>query len=162
MKLVAILILSFICFWTGAQEKRNLFEVVAGADSIIAIRHINTSNGDIMVVDRKGNYVQQPNLTLFDGQINDAVIEERVRLSDTEIEAFKNILIAKTGFSIRGMNFDPHHTILIYSKKKMSYIDMCFECQSHVASLDLANFGFDETQWSSLQDFFKNIALIEE
>ena len=50
----------------------------------------------------------------------------------------------------------PHHTIYIYLKSKISYIDICFMCGEFETSKDIKIRvdDFDQLTWTNLEEFF--------
>ncbi len=57
------------------------------------------------------------------------------------------------------MCFEPHHTIFIFKKSKLSFVDICFTCHQFFTSPDLKN-TIDEIEnkkWRDLQQFYKSL-----
>lgn len=75
---------------------------------------------------------------------------EAAYLSHLVTRPFKDSIIEK------GRCFIPRHTIFFIRRNKVSYIDLCFQCQEFESSKDvkIPEEDFDSSVWKQLEDFF--------
>jgi len=93
-------------------------------------------------------------------KINKKILREQIVLTENDIDTLTQILLMPTNDSdvIYARCYYPHHAILIISKGKISYIDLCFHCFSLSTSEDLKLIeGYDEPKWEALLSFYKKL-----
>lgn len=99
--------------------------------------------------------------------INPAIIVQRQLLHKQDVIALANIILKPVKYGSIGyasLCFEPHHSILIYTKGRFSYIDLCFHCSDLVTSSDLklTNMDFEDGKWKEIKAFFLKHGLTYE
>lgn len=149
-------------------EYKHLASLLKKTDSVFLINHITTeeyaprvligrsTKGSAFEQWKEENPTAQP--FLIDNDINKNIIKESKKLSDVEQDELLNILIQKdTQKNKPNITCDvPHNSILIYTKGKLSYFDICFDCQKVHCSddINISVTYFDESKWKVLENFF--------
>lgn len=138
----------------GQKIMSTLKKKMITADSIVLVSHIAPPE-----IYRSG--IDNPNdfKLLIKGKVNEKVIKEKKVLNNKLTGTLSNIVSHPFSDSIeeKGMCFIPHHAILIYKSKKISFIDLCFLCQEFETSSDIKipAGDFDLAIWKSLKLFFR-------
>ena len=142
------------------QEVNNglkLLELkIQSADSVILVSHEATA-GEVIRDDETGKSTPPPQLFLK-GKLNTEIIKERKVLNALAVQQLKELIIRPFEDSIISsvMCYFPHHSILIYKKKRISHLELCFGCHKFKTSQDLKELGyFDKRKWKELFAFFK-------
>lgn len=126
---------------------------ISTADSIVLISHRSYDHSPPDI--KTGKRPSRANL-LDNGRLNTSIIHERVRLENEDATNLGRILDQKvTNDIIATTCFDPHHTILAHKGNKISYIDLCFDCNG----FGVLNFPFEQSmsyaKYDKLKALFK-------
>jgi hypothetical protein len=157
-----IIILTTILVWhlclNGQSRFVSLAQKLKSADSVLIVSHEATAG--IVIVDEETGIKHEPPELVKNGQANRSIIRESRVLSDTALQQLSRILLRPfddTEIEI-GKCFIPHHGILIYNNRAISFIDMCFPCKGISTSKDihLTIRDFDDRKWDDLIAFFKS------
>jgi len=137
-----------------SQREVNLLvrDKLKNADSIVLISHQGNIFDSI-----KGEVLPE---MLIKGRINKSIITEQIKISNKAINVLADIIALPTNYDSIALYkcFDPHHTIFIYNNKKISYIDMCFECWGLRTSEDLKEIrGYELYKWHRIENFFGSL-----
>ena len=174
MKLwVSILFFSCLLFLTtNGQSSENIKQVqqkFLSADSVVLISHVLTKEFAPKIVhdwDKTKKWPIKKEVThptyLKNEKINPAIIKQRKVVSKKEMTELSQILKYENAEEINQIKCNwPHHSILMYRKNKLSYIDLCFECRHINTSKDihLTEGDFANAQWEKLKLFFKKKGL---
>jgi hypothetical protein len=173
---LSILSFSFLLFAAAkGQSSENIKQVqqkILSADSIVLISHVLTVEFAPKIVEDWDKTQKRPRTGktrypkyLKNGKINPVIIKQRKILSTTEITELSQILKIEKVEERKSFRCDwPHHSILIYKKNILSYIDICLDCQHVNTSEDiaLADEDFSENKWEKLKLFFKKHGLTYE
>ena len=157
------------------EYEKLLKQKIQTADSVILIRHYVTGNyGDYQFpdwdkTDKKMNLKKwkalhpKPVYFLENGKVNRKIIREQCVLNNLKKAKLISILLnpLQSKDVEIGKCDEPRHTILIYKKHNVSYIDICFTCLRIHTSKDihLDEFDFDDKKWVELESFFKSNGL---
>ena len=115
--------------------------------------------GVTIVSDRTGKKIPLPKL-LLNGRPNRKIITEAKVIRNSSIDTLLQILARPDSVVATRMCFIPRQAILLISKGKTSYIDICFHCHSYDTSKDLASISnFDEQRWTELESYFRTHGL---
>ena len=97
---------------------------------------------------------------LVNGQPNKTIIREIYTLDKISRDSLSTILTTPNNDSIIQdiKCFEPHHSILIYTKGKCAYFDICFSCRHFITSKDIKveNDELSDKSWETLKLFFQN------
>lgn len=131
-----------------------LVKKVQEADTILLTSHTGPFLDSI---NRK--VIQQE--ILIRGKINRQIIHEQKVIGKNDIDTLVGILsIPKPEEDSLATHceFDPHHTIFIISKNKISFIDICFYCCQLSTSEDLKSiYPFGYLKWERLLSLFQKL-----
>jgi len=165
------LLLSLFCilslFLTRGQSLQNtsqLKQIINLADSILLISHEVTAEYAAVPDDKPENIAKwdksHPVLHfLIDGKLNRKIIKEQAILIESSKLDLSQILLRKVNTKkwVPTKCDEPRHSIIIYAKTNMSFIDICFSCRRIHTSKDIHfdEFNMDEKKWIDLEIFFK-------
>jgi hypothetical protein len=99
---------------------------------------------------------------LTSNQINPDVIVKKALLSRDQIKVLTWALSSEVKVSGVGACIDTHHSILMSSKGKLDYIDICFRCQNFTYSISSDKLVFSYLHWANLEFFMNSLGLIRE
>jgi len=160
---IAFLLL-FFSQGSSQQRLQILGSKLLAADSVFIVSHEATAG--ISIVDEKTRRPLPPPKLIVNSQLNAAIIHEKCRLTDTALQRFATIITRPFQDTVieRVMCFIPHHAVVLYSKGKPSYIDMCFGCLGIATSKDITITAddFDFRKWNELVAFFRQKGMIYE
>ncbi len=128
------------------------------ADTVFLISHEMTSRSSNRIVDSLGREMKVPDL-IIRGKLNKAVVVEKKVLSAAERSVLTEILTYKyepTILVVMSRCYDPHHSIIIIKKNKLSFIDLCFHCLAFEQSKDIKELEIRDDKWEKLYQFFKD------
>ncbi len=96
-------------------------------------------------------------------KINLAIVKESLTLSYINRSKLINVLcrnVDTKAFTPTKCD-EPRHTIIIYKKRRQSYIDICFHCKRIHTSKDIifTELYFDTKKWNDLEEFFRTYGL---
>ena len=136
------------------------------ADTVLLISHDFTSNTRSITIvdDSTGKRIKQPDL-VRKGKLNDQVVKEKKILLKEDVLSLSKILSYKykpTNIVVSSGCFDPHHSIIIISKGKASYIDLCFHCWNYITSAELEGIEIRDDKMEKLYKFFKQLGFTYE
>ena len=155
---IFILVLSFSAA-SGQKSLANLRLKLLNADSIVLVSHELTAGIAIIDTVTKKD-IPLPKL-VNGSKRNEKIIRETVALNDFEKTELIKIITRPFEDSIitRAGCFLPHHAILVYSGKKISFIDVCFGCRGIETSKDIkvTSDDFDDRKWEELFSLFKGL-----
>jgi hypothetical protein len=123
------------------------------ADSVLLISHASTS--------LKPRSEMSPNeyRLILNGKTNQDIIIERKIIKGKPLQYLSKLISSPfTDRTIeKGACFNPRNTIFIYKGKKISFIDICFECKEFESSKDIriTENDFNNAIWEKLEYFFK-------
>jgi hypothetical protein len=153
IKILAFLFLIAVSNLTQAQVRlTDIKKLVINSDSVIVTSHYDQYS----TVKEDGQYFFDKRLVIRNS-INMTIVKEIKRLSDSSVLKLSNII--SKPFSDReierGLCFMPHHTIYIYKKSKISYLDICLMCGEFETSKDIKFRvkDFDQLTWTNLEEF---------
>jgi hypothetical protein len=158
MKSILILIVLLSSFQLFAQIE-SIDNKILKADSVILISHKISREYQYTAPGKSKNF---PTF-LLRGNINPKIILSKKRLLKTQ--NLIDILHVKDGTYeyIPGNCDEPRNSILIYTKGRLSYIDICFHCQRIHTSEDLKDLVvFDRDRFAKTEKLFKSFNLIVE
>jgi hypothetical protein len=152
------LILFFLMGLTGflfSQEYAYKIEKkLREADSVVFVSHAATWG--IAIVDEKTGKRTAPPKLIIKGKINESIIRERLVVKSSALDSLITVLARPFADSIiqEGNCYMPHHTLLLFKRGHLSYIEICFGCRRFSTSRDLSFFDFfDKRKWRELQEF---------
>ena len=173
-----LFLILFVFGTTVAQTKNNtmsLKQKILLADSVVLISHEVTAEysfGEVPdwdIADTTMNLKKwkathpKPLAFLEKGTFNRKIILESISLNDTNKAKLISVLLRpkKTKTLTLVKCDEPRHSILIYKKNKVSYIDICFTCMRiHTSkNIHLYLYNFDKRKWTELEQFFKTNGL---
>ncbi len=147
----------------SAKAYAKLQKLLLSADSVILVGHENTG---LEIIDSKTGRTLPNQSIVTHGQINHAIIVDKVKLSSQETQYLADIIAVKYEPKTITMSrcFFPNHSILIFTQQKISYIDICFGCHriQHSSDIRLADHEFDQYRWEQLKRFFKSSGITHE
>lgn len=139
------------------SQGKTIDIILKNADSVILVSHEMTSSSTNIIIDSLGNKINLESI-ITKGKLNEQITKEKLVLSEQQVFALSNILSKRYKPSrIISMSqcFDPHHSVIIYKKAKISYIDLCFGCQDFETSRDIQGLEIKEDKWEELYLLFK-------
>jgi len=155
-KLISFLFIIVSLQASGQKSLDFLKTQILTADSVIIVSHEATA-GISLVDEKTGKELPLPKL-LVNGRLNETIIHEKKVLKDTAIQRLSSIITRPFQDSVieRGMCFIPHHAIVIFKKRKASFVDICFGCRGIETSKDIkmTSLDIDNRKWEELRDFF--------
>jgi hypothetical protein len=142
--------LTLECLGQNVQLKSKLLN----ADSVFILSHDDTAG---IIENPDGSAGPAPPLIL-DERLNRAVIHESLLLTRKELLNLSIILnapVVEYQEQVAGC-FMPHHSVLMISKGKYWYIEICFHCGRVRASqgIDFSDQDMDQAKWKKLKEFF--------
>ncbi len=178
-KIINIIIISLIAFLFSnilvGQKLNNiklLKQTIEKADSVILISHDLTFENAPKIIPDWDKSDTSMNLEkwkkenpsrhnfIVNKKINREVFQEYALLDKQDKTTLSNILGRQVNLSKieKSKCFEPRHTIILYTKDKESYIDICFTCLELQTSTDLFfdESNIDKRKWLELERFFKS------
>ena len=154
MHYIFFCILLFFSVFTSAQNNfSNLKNKILLADSVLLISHASTS-----LKPRSEMSLTQYRLILS-GKVNQKIIIERKIVKGKSLQYLSKLISSpfKDKTIEKGRCFNPRNTIFIFKGKRISFIDICFECREIESSNDIKipENDFDNSKWQKLEYFFK-------
>lgn len=155
LSVLSCVLLLFVFFKAQGQTALMALKTkLLTADSVVIVSHEHSLK--IEAVDGKSYSPWQP--LVKNGKPNPKVIHERKRLEDTAVQRLGEILMQTLKNSKIEMArcFMPHHAVFLFSKGKLSFIDICFDCFRLAASrnIRISESDFDYQKWNNLYTFF--------
>jgi hypothetical protein len=153
MHYIIFFISFFFSITVSGQKKVSSFKKMLLADSVLLISHASTS--------LKPRYEMSPTQyrLILNGKVNQNIIIERKIIKGKSLQYLSKLLNAsfKDNSIEKGRCFNPRNTIFIFKGKKISFIDICFECREIESSKDIKipENDFDNATWEKLEHFFK-------
>ena len=146
-----------------SQKSRSglLISKFKNADSVFVVSHDLVSGSTDEAIDQNGKSVSLPGL-IVNGRLNAQVTKQKVLLTSKQIDTLLSILTVRSKdlVSSQGACFIPHHAIIIVTKDKTSFIDLCFQCLSFRTSDDISrDVVLLKTKWVKLEKYFINRGL---
>lgn len=144
----------FIIFSVPAYAQdsfSNVRSIITEADSVIIVRH------ETLLVPGKPGRVSTTKKIVINEKPNYSIILQSHKLDQKSIDSVVFILTKNPHGDIVTMNcFEPHHTIYIFKKETLSYLDICFGCHRFSKSTDIKTGGHELTNetWIELESFF--------
>ncbi len=171
-----ILSFSFLFFVTtkgqSSEKIKQVQQKILSADSIVLISHVLTVEFAPKIVRDWDKTKKEPikKLSAYPtylkkGKINPAIIKQRKILSRTETAELSQFFKYEIVEEINQIKCNlPHHSILVYKKNILSYIDLCLDCKHVNTSKDivLTDGEFTDNKWEKLKLFFKKQGLTYE
>jgi hypothetical protein len=149
-----------------------LKQTIEKADSVILISHNLTFENALKAIPDWDKSDTSMNLEkwekkkpsrdnfIVNKKINRKIFQEYVLLDKVDKTTLSNILGRQVNLSKieKSKCFEPRHTIILYTKDKESYIDICFTCLELQTSTDLLldESNIDKRKWLELERFFKS------
>jgi len=147
-------------FTFGQHKELGLSDLIDSYDSVVLVKHKRIIGAMSIDTGKKGERIEERELLMY-GDINPYIVVTSYKLNRIEQDSLFSILELKTEGRMSGGCFDPHHTILIYIKGVLSYIDICFMCNSYRADLkDYKLKDIDENKWKLIKSYFESKNLI--
>jgi hypothetical protein len=147
------ILLFFSVIVSGQNSFSNLRNKILLADSVLLISHASTS-----LKPRSEMSPTQYRLIL-NGKVNQKIIIERKIVKGKSLQYLSKLIGSpfKDKTLEKGHCFNPRNTIFIYKAKRISFIDICFECREIESSKDIKipENDFDNLIWEKLEYFFK-------
>ena len=166
-----VLSLSFCSYGQTLENIVTLRSLFTKADSIILISHETTypygvnsaeiplglENDTLEMNKYNRNKINYTHF-IINGDINRSIIVDAIQLSKIAVEDIVRIItrqVMKKTWSPAKCD-EPHHSILIYKKGKLSYFDICFSCFTiHTSKdVDFTEFYMDDQKWDELKGIF--------
>jgi hypothetical protein len=133
---------------------------MTSADSVILVSHEPTAG--ISYIDEKTGKESDPEPLLIKSEVNWRIIREASKVNKPQLGALIQILgrPIEDGLIKTSRCFIPHHAILLFNKKDISYLDICFSCRSLSGrNIAMHEGDFDERKWNELLNFFRQAGL---
>lgn len=157
--LVLFLIINVVNSLLAQPEYAKIRDAFYNADSVIIVSHVTTYQPNTT---SSGAKKLKPLVLVSNNKVNYKIIKEQYLLDKIETDSIAKILTEKnTDSIIKNIScFIPHHGILIFTKGKCSFFDICFGCRHFVSSknLNLSDDLSDRT-WERLELFFRHRGL---
>ena len=150
--LFAIFIACFTQLGLGAQSLVKIRSIFLKADSVVLTGHAYRG----MIVSKEEG--PDDRKLVLNGNINPKFIKEQKRITDPDVKYLASFVTKPfKDKMIEESCFNPHHTIYIFKRKTVSYIDICFGCQEILCSADIQfpDKDFDRATWKKLEKFFR-------
>jgi len=155
--LISLLVFLVLLEVSGQNRLNYLKTQLLSADSVIIVSHEATA-GIGLVDEKTGKHLPPPKL-IVNGRLNETILHEKWVLKNTSIQRLSSIITRPFQDSVieRGMCFIPHHAVVIFKKRKTSFVDICFGCRGIETSRDIkmTAWDIDFRKWEELRDFFK-------
>jgi hypothetical protein len=151
--------LFFIMSLQASGQKRldNLKAQFQSADSVVIVSHEATAGIGLMD-EKTGKHLPLPKL-IVNSRLNETIIHEKRVLNDTSIQRLNAIITRPFQDSVleKANCFIPHHAVVIFKKRKASFVDICFGCRGIETSKDIkmTSWDIDNRKWNELIVFFK-------
>ncbi|MFT6981953.1 MAG: hypothetical protein ACJAUD_000720 [Crocinitomicaceae bacterium] len=145
----------------GFGQNTAFLKKLKNSDSIVAISHKTLDKYRFNKCDSLGNFIPGQSLLKSD-DINPDVIVKKFRLSTEQINELVFELSSEVKVSGVGACIDTHHSILMYSKGKLDYLDICFRCQNFTYSISSDKLAFSYLHWANLEFFMNSLGLIRK
>ena len=151
MKIFLSLFIIFSLTPSAQDSVSNVRSVLAEADSVIIVKH------ETLLVPGKPGRVSTTKEIVINGKPNYSIILQSHKLDHKSIDSLAFILTKKPDGDIVTMNcFEPHHTIYIFKKETLSYLDICFGCHrfSRSNGIKTGDHKLTNETWVELESFF--------
>jgi hypothetical protein len=149
----ALLLTFFTCSFS---QSKTIKAAITNADSIWLVSHELTYQKIVKDVPN-GGYTKMI-LIVEKGEINYKIIKEKIRLNDSSKNKLIKILTQPNNDSlIQKMRcFTPHHALIFFNKKKISFLDICFGCENFESSKGVGTKDIyaPKAMWKELEKFF--------
>ena len=160
--LLLSLVILFSGFGSFAQFKSNTVrQAILTADTVLLVSHNMTYQK--IVEDKPGGKTRDSPPIVINQKINWKIIHESVVLTDSLKRRVINILTRPiiNGDRNQMMCFMPHHSILLITKGKTYFIEICFACQRLVASkeIGISDIGYRDKMWPELEKLFSSVGI---
>jgi hypothetical protein len=158
MKITSTILLLLIALCTKAQtypDTGNLAIQFRTADSIVLISHKSLHYNVRDIKDPRQIWRH----TVENGKINAALVLEKKKLdlqqSDDLLKTLLEPYLEKIPIDKAMCSFNPHHTIVLYHEGKISWIDICFDCDQYFRAGDLKfSIPVFREKWKRLSSLF--------
>jgi len=162
MKTVAYLLILVLIGACSKPNKKNIGgrygPIFQNADSVLIVSHEPTDG--IQLYDEQTGKSSKPAPLLIENRLNQQIIKESFRVTGSQLDTLASILARpKADRKIKtGRCFIPHHAIVVYDRKNISYADICFSCRRIISSGEMSLFegDFDDQKWKELLAFYQN------
>jgi hypothetical protein len=152
------LLLPFFIFFSLNSFAQNSFSnvrsILTNADSVIIASHQS-----LFVPEKPiGTPAEKGKEIVVKGKPNYSIILKSCKLDHKSVDSLAFILTREADGNINQMAcFDPHHTIYIFKKEALSFIDICFGCHRFSMSKDFkfGVYGLTDETWVELESFFE-------
>ncbi len=113
----------------------------------------------IDIYDEQTGKSAKPAPLLVENRLNEQIVKESFRVTGSQLDTLASILARpKADKKIKTSRcFIPHHAILVYNGKNISYADICFSCRRIISSgkMNLFEGDFDDQKWKELLAFYQ-------
>lgn len=131
--------------------------MLQSADSIIIVYHEVTA-GLVIKKDKQTSKARSLQKLVVNGKLNNKIVYQKSVLTDSSILRLSNIITRP--FQDTKVKRSPchicEHSILIFTRGKISFIDISFDCRTIVDTskdIKISEFDFDNRKWSELVFF---------
>jgi hypothetical protein len=155
---VILVISIFISETAIAQDISALKKLIDSADSIFLVGHDQTDC--VTMVDKDGNEIDPEKYKIaYQGKINSDVVQLMQRLPDNKRNEMANIITTKNHDKMMETCncFIPFHSIVVYNQGKVSYMDICFACNTYAIGIGdsrIEDIYLGKKVMQELYDFF--------
>jgi hypothetical protein len=126
------------------------------ADSVVLVSHMSLNGIDRTIV---LSSAENESYLVKRDSINASLIKQRHSLKNISDVKFLWFTLTRENHDsiIEEIScFDPHHTVLIFKERMISFIDICFECRHFVTSKDITlSDQLSKETWEILERFFR-------
>lgn len=141
---------------TNEERRKRLELQLRHADTILLVSHEQTYGP---IFNKKNKSSTEAKRIVEDGIINKKAIHKTRLIEGQEKEKLISILTAEVkGPPIALAScFDPHHALILISKKSISYIEFCFSCGGvSTDKLEISSGDFDMEKWDRVFNYIDN------
>jgi hypothetical protein len=161
MKTVAYLLILLLVGECTKPSKKDIGgkfgHIFQKADSVLIVSHEPTDG--IELYDEQTGKSSKPAPLLIENRLNQHIIKESFRVTGPRLDTLASILARpKANRKIKTSRcFIPHHAIVVYARKSISYADICFSCRRIISSgeMNLFEGDFDDQKWKELMAFYQ-------
>jgi hypothetical protein len=151
MKFFLCLFIVFSLSASAQDSVSNVRSILTEADSVIIVKH------ETLLVMGKPGRASTTKEIVINGKPNYSIILQSHKLDPKSIDSLAFILTKNPDGDIVTMNcFESHHTVYIFKKEILSYLDICFGCHRFSRSKDIKTGDHKLTNetWAELESFF--------
>jgi len=152
--LLSLLLFCFSSGLTYGQSLTKIKQLILQSDSVILTSHISPPQ----IISKNDDPNDQK--VVLNNKINPKLIKEQKIISDSSRKYLAHFITKpfRDNLIEEGKCFIPHHTIYIFKKSKISWINICFLCGEIECSTDIKfpEEDFDQATWKKLSEFFKS------